>query len=193
MLLNYLKISLLFVMFHTQAFGTGGYDNGSAVGRGKLQLDFTLNPADIVEYGQSYITWNYGLTNTLGFHGYVSHEAKGINQIYYGLKYTFLTNDTLDLSTALGLRHRKSKTHIYLPQLLYTYKLPKDYDIGGSIVHVYDITDSSSLGTTFDIALRIPFQFSWLSSYIRSSKFAFGAFRNASGHIYPTYSIDMKF
>ena len=193
MMQQYSKIVLLSLLFQTEVFGTGGYDNGSAVGKGNLQLDFTLNPADVVEYGQSYITWNYGFTDTLGFHGYVSHEAKGTNQIYHGLKYTFLNNETLDLSTAIGLRHRESETHIYLPQLLYTYKLPKDYDIGGSVVYVYDLTDSMSLGTAFDVALRIPFELPWLNQYLSSTKLAIGAFRNASGHTYPTYSIDVKF
>lgn len=189
----YFKIITLFLFLQTQVFSSGGYDNGSAVGEGNLALDFTLNPGDTVENGQSYITWNYGFTDTIGFHGYLSHEAKGTNQIYYGIKYTFLENNTLDLSTAIGLRHRESETHIYLPQLLYTYKLPKNYDIGGSVVYVYDFTDSTKLGTTLDIALRIPIHLIWLNKYVSSTKLAIGAFRNASGNIYPTYSIDVKF
>jgi len=188
------KIFILLYVLSNCIEATGGYDNGSPVGKGELQLDFTLNPGDIVKYGQSYITWNYGLTNTLDFHGYGSHEAKdGTNQIYYGLKYTFLQNETWDFSTALGFRHRKGERYIYLPQLLYTYKLPSDYDIGGSILDVYNITESKNLGVTYDIALRIPFKLSFLKSYVKSSKLALGAFRNASGRSYPTYSIDIKF
>ena len=185
--------ALLFFLLTSFTQATGGYDNGSAVGKANLQLDFTLNPGNVVEYGQSYITWNYGLTNTFAFHGYGSHEAKGTNQIYYGLKYTFLQNESWDLSTALGFRHREGEIHIYAPQLLYTYKLANDYDIGGSILDVYDITDAENLGVTFDIALRIPFKLSFLQEYVESTKLALGAFRNASGKTYPTYSIDVKF
>ena len=187
------KFFILLFILSNLIKATGGYDNGSPVGKGKLQLDFTLNPGDIVEYGQSYITWNYGLTDSLDFHGYGSHEAKGTNQIYYGLKYTLFQSDTLDLSTALGFREREGERHIYAPQLLYTYKLPNEYDIGGSILDVYNITESKNLGVTYDIALRIPFKLSFLQPYIESSKLALGAFRNASGKIYPTYSIDIKF
>ena len=184
---------LLFLFSTTFINATGGYDNGSPVGEKNLQLDFTLNPNDIVDYGQSYITWNYGLNDSLDFHGYASHEAKGTNQIYYGLKYTFFQNNTWDLSTALGVRNRKGETHIYAPQLLYTYKLPHEYDIGGSILDVYDITDSKNLGVTYDIAVRIPFKLSLLEPYTKSTKLALGVFRNSSGKTYPTYSIDIKF
>lgn len=174
------------------AFATGGYDNGSPVGKAKLQLDFTLNPANNYEGGQTYLTWNYGFTDVLGSHGYISHESNGTNQIYSGLKYTFLQSPHLDLSTAIGLRYRDGETHVFSPQLLYTYHLPKDFDIGGSIVNVYDLTDSENLGVSYDVAFRIPFKFSFLRN-IESSKFAIGAFRNVSGQVNPTYSIDIKF
>lgn len=187
------NLYILLFLLSNSIYATGGYDNGSPVGEGKLQLDFTLNPGDVIDYGQSYITWNYGLTDTLAFHGYGSHEASGTNQIYYGLKYTFFQNDSWDLSTALGFRNREGETHVYAPQLLYTYKFPNNYDIGGSILNVYDITDSENLGVTYDIALRIPFKFSFLQPYVESTKLALGAFRNASGRAYPTYSIDVKF
>jgi hypothetical protein len=185
-----LLLSLVLTNF---SHATGGYDNGSAVGEGNLQLDFTWNPFDVVDYGQSYITWNYGFTDTLAFHGYGSHEAAGTDQIYYGLKYTFLQNESWDLSTAIGFRNREGETHIYAPQLLYTYKLPNDYDIGGSILDVYDISDSENLGVTFDIALRIPFKIPFLQKHVKSTKLAIGAFKNASNKTYPTYSIDVKF
>jgi hypothetical protein len=187
------KFYILLLVLSKFLNATGGYDNGSPVGKGNLQLDFTLNPGDVVEYGQSYITWNYGISDTIAFHGYASHEAIGTNQIYYGIKYTFFQNDSWDLSTAVGFRNREDETHIYAPQLLYTYKLPNDYDIGGSVLDVYNITNSINLGVTYDIALRIPFTLSFLQSYVESTKLALGAFRNASGKTYPTYSVDIKF
>lgn len=184
----------MFLLTTALIHATGGYDNGSAVGTGKLQLDLTLNPLDVVPYGQSYAVWNYGLSERTAFHGYVSHEAKdGTNQIYYGLKYTFLETSQIDLATAIGLRHREDEAYIYLPQLLYTYKLGSGYDIGGSILYVYNMTESDHLGMTYDAAFRIPFHFSWLDHYVQSSKLAIGVFRNASGRTYPTYSIDLKF
>ena len=189
---KYKFLSLLFFFIHAHA--TGGYDNGSPVGKGKLQLDFTLNPINIIPYGQSYMTWNYGLSDNWAFHGYVSNESKkNVNQLYYGFKYTFFQNKSWDFSTAFGLRNRESEVYLYLPQLLYTYKLSKGYDIGGSVVSVYNKTKTKNLGVTYDIAFRIPFKLNFLKDYVESTKLAIGAFRNASGRLYPTYSIDFKF
>jgi hypothetical protein len=188
------NIVIFYILTTINIYATGGYDNGSAVGDGNLGLDFTLNPMDIVPYGQSYVTWNYGLSSYSSFHGYLSHEAKdGDNQIYYGLKYTFFENKNWDLATAFGFRDRKSKRYIYMPQLLYTYKLLNGYDIGGSVVSVYNMSQSDYLGTTYDIAFRFPIEFNFLKKYAKDIKFALGAFRSASGRLHPTYSIDFRF
>jgi hypothetical protein len=189
-----IKMTLLTFSLSSSLFSTGGFDNGSAVGKGNLQLDFTLNPADIVPYGQSYVTWNYGLSETIDFHGYASHEAKGVNQLYYGIKYTFFQNPLWDIATALGIRqHESSGAYLYLPQLLYTYKLPKGYDIGGSVVSVYHLKESNFYGITSDITFRIPIKLPWVEEHVESTKLAIGVFRNATGGLYPTYSIDVKF
>lgn len=174
-------------------YATGGYDNGSPAGKGNLQLDLTLNPGSAISYGQTYVTWNYGVTDKFSVHGYASHEATGTNQIYNGLKYTFFQNNTWDLSTAAGFRRRKAETHYFFPQFLYTYKLPNDYDIGGSIVNVYDKKNATTLGISYDIALRIPFNFPFLKKHVKNTKLALGAFRSVHGKINPTYSIDFKF
>jgi len=175
------------------AFGAGGFDHGTPAGRGNLDIDITINPENYFEDGQTYLVWGYGITDRLDFHGYVSHEAIGTDQVYAGLMYNFYSNDWLDLSTAVGLRERESKTDLFAPQLLYTFKLPHRFDIGGSIVYVYNFDDSFGRGTTYDIFLRIPFPKSWLPSFMKDAKFAIGAFRNVSGNTNPTYSIDMKF
>ena len=126
------------------ALASGGYDHGTPAGRGNLDLDFTLNPGNAFDDGQSYIVWGYGLTEKLDFHGYVSHEADGTNQAYMGLMYNFYSNDWLDLSTAIGFRQREDITDIFLPQLLYTVKLPNEFDIIGSAVSVYNLTDNDN-------------------------------------------------
>jgi len=189
-----MKFLINLILLSIYTYATGGYDNGSAVGKNRLELDITLNPLDIVPYGQSYLTWNYGISEKSSIHGYLSHEAKdGSSQIYYGFKYTFLGNSLWDIATAVGLRNRHSNYYLYFPQLLYTYKLAYQYDIGGSVVGVYNIQKSHYRGITYDIALRIPFKLPWISNYIENTKLAIGIFRNASNRIYPTYSIDFKF
>jgi len=195
-----LLLSLLLPSSFTYA--SGGYDNGTPAGKGNLDLDLTLNPGDVFtnvagpkgvfNRGQSYLVWGYGLTDHLDFHGYVSHEASGINQIYYGLMYNFYSNNWLDLSTAVGLRHRLKEIDIFSPQLLYTVKLPEDFDVIGSFVNVYGSTKKQNLGISTDIALRVPVPELLTPSFANNIKIAIGMFRNASGVLTPTYSVDFS-
>jgi hypothetical protein len=186
-------VLLSLALFPCLAFASGGYDHGTPAGKGNLDLDFTLNPGNSFKDGQSYVVWGYGITDTLDFHGYASHEADGTNQLYIGLMYNFYSNNWLDLSTAVGFRERENDVDVFAPQLLYTFKLPKRFDIGGSVVYVYNLDESFGRGTTYDLFLRIPFPESWLPSFMKEAKLAVGAFRNASGNTNPTYSIDLKF
>ena len=62
---------LTFVIFTSAAYASGGYDNGTPAGKGRLDLDFTLNPGNQIDNGQSYIVWGYGITEKLDFYGYI--------------------------------------------------------------------------------------------------------------------------
>lgn len=198
---------LLLLVYKDHSFASGGYDNATPARRRRLDLELTLNPFNIVPYGQSYIVWGYGLTNRLDFHGYASHEAGGMNQIYCGFMYNFISNKYVDLSTALGLRFRNGAVHSFFPQLLYTIKLPKGFDIIGSMVLVGytsekfkaismdNVSDKYLTGVTYDIALRAPIPVEKLKipSFLYSAKFAVGAFRGLGHKWYPTYSLDLRF
>jgi len=205
-LLNIFLLTQLF--FASHVFASGGYDNGTAAGKGKLDLDLTINPGDLSnewpesldEKGQSYLVWGYGLDDEFDFHGYVSHGADGTDQIYYGLKYNFLSTDWLDLSTATGLRHIESRTDLIFPQLLYTIKLSNDFDIIGSFTNIYNTTDDDNIGQSSDVAFRIPVPESLTPSFFRDIKIAVGLFKPStrdwkpsSDNWYPTYSIDCRF
>lgn len=184
---------LIALFLGTTVLASGGYDNGTPAGKGNLDLDFTINPGNVFENGQSYVVWGYGLTDRLDFHGYVSQDAMGTYQIYYGVMYNFFSNRHLDLSTAFGLRHLRGNTDIIFPQLLYTIKLSQGYDIIGSSVLVYRVDQEKGLGVTFDIAFRIPVPEKFTPSFARDIKFAIGAFRGVSRRWLPTYSIDFRF
>ncbi|MFC1616665.1 hypothetical protein ACFL2K_00430 [Candidatus Margulisiibacteriota bacterium] len=184
---------ILFFLF-TPLFASGGYDHGTPTGLGQIQLDFTWNPFDLFETGQTYVVWGYGITRQLDFHGYVSHEAAGTDQFYYGFMFNFFSSDWLDLSTAVGYRHRLKTTHIFFPQILYNFKFG-DYSIGGSFVTVQEANRiKRNLGTTFDIAFFIPLKelYEW-PNYVKNVKLGFGFFRPLSNKIYPTYSVDFTF
>ena len=199
---------LIQVFMASLSFASGGYDNGTPAGKGKLDLDITINPGDLSkewpenldEKGQSYIVWGYGLNDFFDFHGYVSHGADGTDQIYYGIKYNFVSTDWLDLSTATGLRHITSRTDLIFPQLLYTIKLPQDFDIIGSFTNVYNTKEDNNIGQSSDVALRIPVPKSMTPSSVRDIKIAIGLFKPSTrdwkpstSNWYPTYSVDFRF
>ncbi len=193
MKLIYLTIAI-FSFACSTAIASGGYDNGTPVGKGNWDIDFTLNPGDAIENGQSYIVWGYGLTHNLDFHGYTSHEAGGVNQIYYGLMYNFYSNNYLDLSTAAGARHRLGVTDAYFPQLLFTLKLGNDFEIIGSLVNVYNTTDGYNRGLAQDVGFRIPLSQKYTPAFVENIRFTIGMFNPVgSDRWLPTYSIDVSF
>ena len=205
-----MKIKILLLLLPICLTASGGYDNGTATGKGQFQIDLTWNPFNYFENGQNYIVIGYGITKRLDIHGYYCDHGNyhnGIDSYYYGLFYQFLDSKYLDLATALGIRKMMDLkySHIFFPQILYNIKLGKDFTIGGSLVSVG--TESESLFAkkenkwlTFDIALFIP-----LTNYIpkikkiEEIKIGIGLFNNIlnienNSLLYlPTYSIDVKF
>lgn len=183
-----------FLLTGSIALASGGFDNGTPAGEGKWDIDVTINPGDVIDYGQSYLVWGYGLTDTLDFHGYASHEAGGTDQIYYGLMYNFYSNDYMDLSTAAGARHRLGITDALFPQLLFTIKLAGNFEIIGSFVNVYNTTDGYNRGLARDVGLRIPVPRDFTPSYFEDIRFTIGAFNAVgSNKWHPTYSVDFSF
>ena len=180
---------------------SGGYDNGTASGKGKVGLDLTWNPLDYFPEGQSYVVLSYGFTDKFDFHSYYSHPFKGPDNYYLGLFYQFYKNKYMDLATAVGIRRYRSKfhRHLFAPQLLYTLYVFKGLRLGGSLVALRDIDKNNELiGTTVDIALIIPLIKSGLiNGKVNSVDFCVGAFKPVlwapdHGEWYPTYSFDLK-
>ena len=96
----------LFVIFHFSpsiVIASGGYDNGTATGKGRLGLDLTWNPFNYFPEGQSYIVASYGFSEKFDIHGYYSIPASGSDNYYLGLFYQFHKNKYLDLATAIGI------------------------------------------------------------------------------------------
>ena len=190
------KLICLFLFF-TVIFGSGGFDNGTATGRGKLQLDLTWNPFDKIEFGQTYVIGSYGITDRFDFHGYISRHPGPYYTWYGGLFYQFYKSKKLDLASAVGIRKRfdEKGAHIFAPQLLYTGKITDKICIGGSVLNIRNYESSENYGLTFDIALgyKIPFQ----SEKVESISINFGGFHPATWepdtYFLPTYSIDIKF
>jgi len=188
-------------LFTAVATASGGFDNGTATGKGKLGLDLTWNPMNYFPQGQSYIVIGYGIINRLDIHGYYSRPANGPDNYYYGIFYQFINKKYLHLASAIGIRQYKPKTvtHLFYPQLLYTINLYNGFRIGGSLVSIRNVKETgNNLGTARDISLIIPLRKKF-SQYklIENVDFCIGAFRPVFGQQkekwHPTYSIDFLF
>ena len=185
-------------------FPSGGYDHGTSTGKGLLELDFTWNPFNIFEQGQSYVVLGYGFTDRLDIHGYYSIHTEGFHTYYAGLFFQFLRSEKIDLATAVGMRinRENNNSDLFLPQFLYTIKLKDGYRVGGSFVNIMsDINQSvESKPLAIDVAYFIPLnRYLPLPDFVKDLKLGVGLFNPVtnskveSGKFIPTYSIDIKF
>ena len=194
--MTYGKLTCL-LLFYSILFGSGGFDNGTATGKGKFQIDITLNPFDIFEFGQTYSVMSYGITERFDIHGYISRHKGPFYTWYGGLFYQFYKKDKIDLATAIGIRKRFDKTwsHIFSPQILYNVNITEKVKIGGSMVNIYNYNTENNYGLTFDIALgySIPLK----NSFLESIRINVGGFHpvtwSPDTYFLPTYSLDIKF
>ncbi len=185
-------------------FPSGGYDHGTSTGKGLLELDFTWNPFNIFEQGQSYIVFGYGLTERMDVHGYYSVHTEGFHTYYAGLFFQFLRSEKVDLATAAGMRINggNKNSDLFFPQFLYTIKLKNGYSVGGSFVNIISDGDQSveSISLAMDVAFFIPLdRYLSLPDSIKDLKLGVGIFNPVTnstvepGQFIPTYSIDIKF
>ena len=190
------------VLLFCSLYASGGYDNGTAIGKGNIGIDLTWNPFNYWEQGQSYAVISYGINQKLDIHGYYSIPVKGSENYYIGGFYQFFNHRYLDLATAIGIRSylSNSEKHIFFPQLLYTIYMVNNLKLGGSIVNIREINENYNIiGTTADIALIIPlYNSKKINGIIESIDFTIGAFRPIlwkpiRGLWHPTYSFDFKF
>ena len=80
----FIIISLNFLFLNNNLLASGGFDNGTPTGKGKLGLDITINPFNYFKQGQSYIVLSYGITNKIDIHSYYSIPADGFDNYYLG-------------------------------------------------------------------------------------------------------------
>ena len=193
-----MRIITIVLIWGITLWGGSGYDHGTAAGKGNLDIALTWNLLDYFENGQSYVVLGYGITDKIDIHGYYSSPVNNNDNYYAGLFYQFYESNRIDLATAVGLRKyiNDDKQHIFVPQLLYTVKLGKGYEIGGSFVGLVEKEDY--LGTVIDAAIYIPIIKQRENTLIKEVKLGVGIFRPILwtpdlGDWHPTYSIDIKF
>jgi len=192
-----MRIITIVLIWGIALWGGSGYDHGTAAGKGNLDIAHTWNPLNYFEDGQSYVVLGYGLTDRIDIHGYYSEPVNNNDNYYFGLFYQFYKSERIDLATAVGIRKyiNEETQHIFVPQLLYTIKLGKSYEIGGSFVGLREKEDY--LGTVIDAAIYIPIIKIRENKLIQEVKLGIGVFRPIIwtpkwGDWHPTYSLDIK-
>ena len=200
------KTILLSLLFPVFLMASGGYDHGTAAGKGNWNVSLTWNPFNYFEQGQSYVTLGYGLTKRLDIHGYYSYTHQGNDNYYGGFSYQFYKSKRLDLSTAIGIRRyrNESLTHLFLPQLLYTLRLSEKLSVGGSLIDIRSLslfdkstrdkdTSTGSVGVAKDVFLTVKiYENDKYKIDITAGGFNPVLWEPKSGNWYPTYSIDIK-
>jgi len=196
----YRKIIPSLLLLNISLFASGAYDKGTSTGKGRLEFSITINPFKIIPYGQNYGVLSYGLTKSFDIVAYYSKHRNGTESQYVGGLYQFLNHKKIDLSTAFGLRYTKNnKWDIFFPQLLFSYKLPKDFSIGGSFVKVIQLESKEIKGDAIDITLYSPIKnIKKLNKKIHKAYFGLGVFKNTesslkAGELYLHYSLDIIF
>ena len=206
------KTFITFLVFYffvavVPIYSSGGFNNGTSTGKGHLELDFTWNPFNLIKSGESYIVINYGLTNHLDFHGYLTDHPNHNNEnYYYGLLYQFADTKYLDLATAIGIRQNtklKRPNQLFFPQLLYNIKFYKDFAVGGAFINMQNMLHDKNnklqhLRTAFDIFLHVPLSYVVkLPRDVPEIKIALGLHNrdifDSDRNFLPTYSIDVTF
>ncbi len=191
-----LKKLIPLFLFFANLFASGGYDHGTAAGKGNWDISLTWNPFNYFEQGQSYAVLGYGLTDRLDIHGYYSYTHRGNDNYYGGFSYQFYKSKRVDLSTAIGMRkyRHESTTHLFFPQLLYTVHLSDKVSVGGSLVNIKGgMIKDKSKGVAKDVFLMVKiYENEKYKIDITAGGFNPVLWMPKDGEWYPTYSIDIK-
>ena len=196
-----LSFILTFVLLHSPLFAL--FDTGTAMDKGKLELDFCVNPFDFVEYGQNYIFWHYGLGDGWETHGYASKYGYITNwdstqtyELYSGILKQFYSSEYLDLAASIGLRKvfvPYTNFSVFGPSLLYTFKINRTIRIAGHIMPITDVPrDGSGIGFR-------PLNRGYtteIGAYFRlneHAEIAFGAFTTTASRTTPIYTFNWYF
>jgi len=182
-------------------YASGAYDKGTAAGKGNLEISLTINPFNLISYGQNYGVISYGIYDRVDIVSYYSIHNNGTQSYYYGGFYQFIKNMDFDLATAVGIRKTiGNENDLFFPQLLYNIKLANNYTIGGSIVNVIERKDKlKDRGIAVDITFFKPLtSLKIISPKIIEAYVGIGIFKNSSSNfkkddIHLQYSLDIIF
>jgi len=193
-------VALIILFSSTTAYGL--FDTGTAMGKGKFEIDVAVNPFESVDYGQNFAFLHYGIGNGFEVHGYVSKWGtiydwnNSTYETYMGILKQWANFRYVDLATAIGIRkvlNPANDTSLIGPGILYTLKINPVFRISGHLQLISSIfqrpggfeTAPLNLGYTSEIGLYF-----MLTKHL---EFAFGCFTNSAGIPRPIYTVNYYF
>ena len=81
-LLNLVFILLIVILNKINA--SGAYDKGTSAGKGNWEVNLTINPFNLISYGQNYGIISYGLSDKIDIVSYYAEHKTGLKSLYFG-------------------------------------------------------------------------------------------------------------
>ena len=76
----------------TNLIASGAYDKGTSAGKGNFEINLTINPFNLIPYGQNYAVLSYGLSSRTDFVCFYSKHTNGTESYYLGGFHQFLNS-----------------------------------------------------------------------------------------------------
>ncbi|HVN67939.1 MAG TPA: hypothetical protein VMT55_06165, partial [Candidatus Sulfotelmatobacter sp.] len=169
-----LFLILFLILFLPVSPSLALFDTGTALDKGKAELDFSVNPFSSISYGQSWVFFHYGLGGGYEVHGYQSKWGaitdwnNSVYESYLGLLKQWAHFDRVDLATAVGVRQvwqAGVDPTLIGPGILYTVRVTDQWRVAGHLQYIGDISGQTvsayNLGYTSEIGLYYMFRPGW--------------------------------
>jgi hypothetical protein len=193
---------VLIFFFFSSSTAHALFDTGTALEKGKFEIDVAINPFKSITYGQNFAFLHYGLGKGFEIHGYLSKHGviydwkDSTYETYIGLLKQWASFECVDLATVIGIRkvlRPLSDPSLIGPGFLYTFKIKPSFRIAGHLQYIgnidmqdnkYEVTPYN-LGYTSEVGLYF-----MLTEHL---EFASGFFTNSKGITRPIYTFNYYF
>jgi len=180
------------------SFAFALFDTGTAMEKGKFELDVSINPLTDINYGQNFVFLHYGLGNEFELHGFFSKHGDIYNwnnsnyEGYIGLLKQWYSSERLDLATCVGIRKvltTSMNPSLIGPGFLYTYRINQDFRLAGHLQYIGDFSAQGLVNYGRGYTSEVGFY--WL--FTEHLELALGIFTNSQSLARPIYTFNYYF
>lgn len=170
------------------------FDTGTALPKGKFEVDVSVNPFPSIKYGQNFVFLHYGLGKGYEINGYLSKWGTIYDwnnshyETYIGFLKQWADFEYLDLATEVGLRKVLTYDTFSLigPGVLYTLKIQPSFRIAGHLQYIGSISPDGITAYNRGYTAEIGGYYKFNPGF----EFALGAFMNSAGEVRPIYTFN---